>query len=94
MAKYISIDKLKVMASYSKLAEKGMCKELQEIIANAEKCAEDVIERAKVDKAIEELQNMKVYKRTRTARLVSLPEVFEILKRNIGEQVWNSYVLN
>ena len=47
----------------------------------------DVVERSKVDKAIEELQNMKVYKRTRTARLVSLPEVFEILKRNIGEQV-------
>lgn len=45
----------------------------------------DVIERSKVDKAFEELQNMKVYDRTRTARLVSLPEVFEILKKNIGE---------
>lgn len=45
----------------------------------------DVIERSKVNKAIEELQNMKVYDRTRTARLVSLPEVFEILKKNIGE---------
>ena len=44
----------------------------------------DVIERSKIDKAIEELQNMKVYARTRTARLVSLPEVLEILKRNIG----------
>lgn len=45
----------------------------------------DVIERFKVDKAIEELQHIKVYDRTRTARLVSLPEVFEILKKNIGE---------
>ena len=45
----------------------------------------DVIERSKIDKAFEELQNMKVYVRTRTARLVSLPEVFEILKKNIGE---------
>ncbi len=45
----------------------------------------DVVERSKVNKAIEELQNMKVYDRTRTARLVSLPEVFEILKKNIGE---------
>lgn len=41
--------------------------------------------RSKIDKAIEELQNMKVYDRTKTARLVSLPEVFEILKKNIGE---------
>ena len=45
----------------------------------------DVIERSKVNKAIEELQKMKVYDRTRTARLVRLPEVFEILKKNIGE---------
>ena len=44
--------------------------------------AADVIERCKINKAIEELQNMKVYDRTRTARLVSLPEVFEILKKN------------
>lgn len=53
-----------------------------------ENCAirTDVIEqRAKVNKAIEELQNMKVYGRTRTARLVSLPEVLDIIKRNLGE---------
>ena len=43
----------------------------------------DVIERAKVDKAIEELQNMKVYGHTRTARLVSLPEVLDVFKRNM-----------
>ena len=47
----------------------------------------DVIERSKIDKAFEELQNMKVYDRTKTARLVSLPEVFEILKKNIGERL-------
>lgn len=40
---------------------------------------------SKINKAIEELENLKVYDRTRTARLVSLPEVFEILKKNIGE---------
>ncbi len=85
MVKYVSIDKLKVMIAYSKLAEKGTCGDLQEIIANAEKCAEDVIERAKINKAIEEIQNMKVYGHTRTARLVSLPEVLEILKKNIGD---------
>ena len=45
----------------------------------------DVIERSKVDKAIEELQHIKVYEHTATARLVSLPEVLDVLKRNIGE---------
>lgn len=52
-----------------------------------ENCAirTDVIEqRAKVNKTIEELQNMKVHSRTRTARLVSLPEVLDIIKRNLG----------
>ncbi len=43
------------------------------------------IERAKIDKAIEELQHIKVYDRTRTARLVSLPDVLDVFKRNIGE---------
>lgn len=45
----------------------------------------DVIERSKVDKAIEELQHIKVYDHTRTARLVSLPDVLDVFKRNIGE---------
>ena len=38
-----------------------------------------------VDKAIEELQHIKVYEHTATARLVSLPEVLDVLKKNIGE---------
>ena len=46
--------------------------------------ATDVIERAKIDKAIEELQHIKIYDHTRTARLVSLPEVLDVFKRNIG----------
>ena len=40
--------------------------------------------RSKVDKAIEEINNCKVYGHTKTARLVSLPEVLEILKKSIG----------
>lgn len=89
MAKYISIDKLKVMASYSKLAEKGMCEELQEIIANAEKCAEDVIERAKVDKAIQDIEFEKHYLRHENIELdkmfdKGLDKALEILKRDIG----------
>ena len=41
----------------------------------------DVIERSQIDKAIEELQHIKVYEHTSTARLVSLPEVLDVLKR-------------
>ncbi len=84
MAKYISIDKLKVMASYSKLAEKGMCEELQEIIANAEKCAEDVIERAKVDNAIEEIEKYKSILANPYNRK-GMEIAIEIFKNNIGE---------
>ena len=57
----------------------ALCNDTAKLLEN------DLIERSKIDKAFEELQNMKVYDRTRTARLVSLPEVFEILKKNIGE---------
>lgn len=45
----------------------------------------DVIERSKVDKAIEEINQCKVYGHTDCARLVSLPEVLSIIKKNIGE---------
>ena len=41
--------------------------------------------RSKVDKAIEEINNCKVYGHTKTARLVSLPEVLGILKRNLKD---------
>ena len=41
--------------------------------------------RLKIDKAIEKLQHIKIYEHTSTARLVSLPEVLDVLKRNIGE---------
>ena len=55
-------------------------------IHNHTECLKELHEyRSKVDKAFKELQNMKVYERTRTARLVSLPEVLDILKKNIGE---------
>lgn len=57
----------------------ALCNDTAKLLEN------DVIERSKVDKAIEELQHIKVYEHTSTARLVSLPEVFEILKKNIGE---------
>lgn len=57
-----------------------LCNDTAKLLEN------DVIERSKVDKAFEELQNMKIYDHTVTARLVSLPEVFEILKRNIGDK--------
>ena len=57
----------------------ALCNDTAKLLEN------DVIERSKVDKAIEELQHIKVYEHTRTARLVSLPEVLDVLKKNIGE---------
>lgn len=41
--------------------------------------------RFNIDKAIEEIKHCKVYGKTEIARLVSLPDVLEILKRNLGE---------
>lgn len=57
----------------------ALCNDTAKLLEN------DVIERSKIDKAIEELQHIKVYEHTATARLVSLPEVLDVLKRNIGE---------
>ena len=48
--------------------------------------------RSKIDKTIEEIKHCKVYGHTDCARLVSLPEVLTILKRNIYEEEkikWN-----
>ena len=42
--------------------------------------------RSKIDKTIEEIKHCKVYGHTDCARLVSLPEVLTILKRNIYEE--------
>lgn len=73
------------------IADEGYNQGLKDcgVISDSDDCINahcvDAIERSKIDKAFEELQKMKVYDRTRTARLVSLPEVFEILKRNIWE---------
>lgn len=57
----------------------ALCNDTAKLLEN------DVIERSKIDKAIEELQHIKVYEHTSTARLVSLPEVLDVLKKNIGE---------
>ncbi len=42
------------------------------------------MELSKIDKAIEEIEQCKVYGHTNCARLVSLPEVLSTLKRNLG----------
>ena len=82
----IERSKLIEMQNSVKELEKAHVKTLREIEERAMVFERENRElRSKIDKAIEELQHIKVYEHTATARLVSLPEVLDVLKKNIGE---------
>jgi len=87
MAKYLSIDKLKVMVAYSKLAEKGTCGDLQEIIANAEKCAEDVVERSEYNLLKQENKELAIKYDNAMNRVINAREDIEKLRSKIDKAI-------